>query len=338
MTLDHIHGYLVRPNSSAGGTSTVRGITVPLSGPLYHEMTRIFSGADAECKIDIIFAPDTRGQQNNAAHDRIVQYARNPSEQSGRAIAEMLQQATPGGAGIGLLFLLKGQDLNKQDVLVVSRFPAEGGIIAHETSQSMTVDFVERVFRKRSTGYKSVLFKTSSLSTGFQVGRAIDRQANAKVEIAKYWIGDFLSCELNLQGPLGSRRLGIAISEAVKNADDPDIKREIFAVATTIRNQDGRTDSGNNHLRRSGASDAAIHAIVSEMPNSDAMNEVFPFETNEFDQHVRYRIVELDNGALLAANHAEFGEVFEMQEFPNENRHRFSTSGTILKERYRKLK
>ena len=81
-----------------------------------------------------------------------------------------------------------------------------------------------------------------------------------------------------------------------------------------------------------------IDAIVNEMPNPEAMNEIFPFETDEFDQHVRYRMVELDNGAILTANHADFNEIFDMQQFPNENIHQFTTSGEIISQRYRRLK
>ena len=168
MALQHVHSYLIRPSGAAPGLGTVRGMTVPLSGPLYQELSRVFFGSDAECRIDIIFEPTTSGQQTNAAYDLIVQYVQAPSEQSGRLLAEKLQSATPTGAGLGLLFLLMGTDRSDEDILVISRFPAEGGIIANETSQSMTVDFVERVFRKRSNAYKSVLFKTQSLSACYR--------------------------------------------------------------------------------------------------------------------------------------------------------------------------
>ena len=338
MQLEQIHSFLVRPEKAATGTGTVRDVQVGTSDPLNQELTRIFIGSDAECRTDIVFAPDIDGQQKNAAHDCILGYARHPSDSTGRAVAERLQKVTPTSAGYGLLFLFKGKDSDGQEVLVLSRVPAEAGMVARETSQIMTVDFIERVFRKRSTAYKSALFKTFSLSAGFHLGRAVDRQTHAKVELAQYWINDFLECKLNLQGPLGSRRLGIGMAEAVKNTDDPETKQELFAVTVTMRNQDGKTQSARNLLRGIGASDDVIHAIADEMPNLTAMDEVFTFQVNEFDRHIRFRIVELDNGAMLIANYADFPEVYEVERLASGNRLRFSTSGTIIKEQYRKSK
>lgn len=285
-----------------------------------------------------MFAPDNDGQQKNAAHDCILGYAQNPSDSTGRAVAERLQKVTPTSAGYGLLFLFKGKDTDGQDVLVLSRVPAEAGMVARETSQIMTVDFIERVFRKRSTAYKSAFFKTQSLSAGFHLGRAADRQTNAKVELAQYWINDFLECKLNLQGPLGSRRLGIGIAEAVKNTDDSETKQELFAITVTMRNQEGKIQSARNLFRGVAASDNAIQAIANELTNPAAMDEVFPFQVSEFDRHIGFRIVELDNGAMLIANYANFPEVYEVERLPADNRLRFTTSGTIVKEQYRKSK
>jgi hypothetical protein len=53
-------------------------------------------------------------------------------------------------SGLGLLFLIRGKERNKSK-LVISGFPADNGILAEEQSNSLTVQFVERIFMKNAT-------------------------------------------------------------------------------------------------------------------------------------------------------------------------------------------
>lgn len=69
------------------------------------------------------------------------------------------------------------------------------------------------------------------------------------------------------------------------------------------------------------------------------MDEVFQFDTEEFQLHAPYRHVELDNGAVLIAEEVNFGDVFQRQELNDaERRVRFVTEGRVVDEKLRKLK
>ena len=68
------------------------------------------------------------------------------------------------------------------------------------------------------------------------------------------------------------------------------------------------------------------------------MNDTFTFDSDEFDKHIRYRSVELDNGAIMTADDKEFSNVFREEPLGDTNRSRYTTEGTILAQRFRKTK
>jgi hypothetical protein len=69
------------------------------------------------------------------------------------------------------------------------------------------------------------------------------------------------------------------------------------------------------------------------------MEEVFEFDRAEFERHAPYRAVELDNGGMLIAEDARFGEVFR-EEVLNvaESRVRYVTEGRVVDERLRRTR
>ena len=336
--LEHIHSFLVHPGRNEKRQPAIRGTSVPRSGKLHGLLYGLFQRASTECNIEIVFVPDQQGRQNNELRDLLVKYTRNPNLASGKLIAERLQRVTTNRSGLGLLFLLKGTYNDGRHALVISRFPASQGITATESAQSLAVEFIEQVFMKSAKAYKSAFFQTEHLDAGFQEGRAIDRQSVGTDELSDYWIKDFLVSQMRTTGPAGTRRLAEAVRGAVRAADDPDLKQELVATATLLRGQAGRTQSTAAFLGNLGISETSTEAIREHFAKPDLMNDTFTFDSEEFDKHIRYRTVELDNGAIMTADDKEFSNVFHEEQLGDSNRSRYTTEGTILYQVFRKTK
>jgi hypothetical protein len=255
---------------------------------------------------------------------------------AGRALAERLQQVTTRRSGLGLLFLIKGGQA-EDERLVVSRFPADQGVIAEEQGSGLSVEFVERVFLKSAHAYKSVMYVAETLDHGFWQGVAVDRQASRMRELSNYWIGDFLDSELLTTGPAGTKRLATAIRKAVQQSDELAVRQELVAATQLLRNRQGHRFSARQIIAELGVSQAGLEAIEAVIPRPELMDEIFQFDRQEFDRHVLYRSVQLDNGGLLTAEQERFADVFQ-EELLNasEGTRRYVTEGRIVDERIRK--
>jgi hypothetical protein len=326
---------LVHPNKGRAFTH-IGGTKVALGGKLFRLLDNIFSNSESEMNIDIAFNLSAEGTQQNPCRDLIVAYAGSPTINNGRRIAERLATVTDQRSGIGLLFLIAGQE-GRNHKLVISRFPTDTAILAEEKRTSLTVEFLERVFMKSANSYKAVAYQDTSFGTGsFWVGRAIDKQINSPyAELSNYWIGDFLDSGEQVTAAAGTRRLAMAVREAARNADDIGVKSEIVAAATLAGGFKGRRISVLEFARQLGLSAAATQAIVNELRGAGVADEHFRFDTEEFKSHIGYRSVELSNGGMLTAETDEFEKVFHKEE-AGRGRVRFSTEGKIVNEKLRK--
>jgi hypothetical protein len=337
MNLKVCHSFLVQPGKSLEEQPVISGTAVPNSGSLYRMLSELFARAPNECDIEVVFRPDENGQQQNACRDLLEKYARSPSVTAGRAIAERLQGVTTHRSGLGLLFLMAGSDARKRDTLVISRFPTEQGVVAQEQADHLDIEFIERVFMKNAKAYKSAIYATDSLEAGFIEGRATDRQLSRRNDLSEYWIGEFLTSELRTTGPAGTRRLAEALRDAVRNTNDPGIKQELVSAAHLMKGQNGSTRSAKTIMQRLGISEEATAMLVKAYPRPELINESFTFDTMEFERHILYQAVELDNGATLMAEAAHFPDIFHTESFA-EGRTRYTTEGTIVDQRFRKTK
>jgi hypothetical protein len=80
--------------------------------------------------------------------------------------------------------------------------------------------------------------------------------------------------------------------------------------------------------------------IKERFPKAKSFDETFTFVPDEFTKFVNMRTIELDNGALLTAPTDRFDQVFAREAVagPNNDIVRFSTEGSIIDQRYRKVK
>ena len=258
MNISAIHSFLVQAAKRLDPQPTASGTRVPMRGQLFNMLQALCDRAPIECDVEIVFRPNEEGAADNDCRTCLEAYVRNPSLEYGRVIAERLQRVTTKRSGLGLLFLVKAEIAADSHVLVISRFPAEQGVVAQEDADRLDVEFIERVFMKNAKAYKSVIYKTTSLTAGFEEGRAVDRQLSGPRELSMYWTGDFLASDLRTTGPLGSKRLAEALRAAVNHTTDPVVKRELVSATQLLRNQDGKTRSARVFLDRLGVTDQGV--------------------------------------------------------------------------------
>jgi hypothetical protein len=337
LAVEHIHSYLVHPGRGAQNPPQIRGTKVPLEGKLFRLLDNIYRESDVECDIDIAFN-HTAGAQQNDCRDLVVNYLRGPTLARGRHIAKRLQRVTDYRSGLGLLFLIAGKEGHEHKV-IISRFPTDTAILAEEGARELTVQFLERVFMKSASAYKAAAYQDSSFQAGFWLGKAVDRQIGGRiVELSEYWIFDFLASNFQVTPAAGTRRLGAALRNATRKAD-LSVKREIVAAVTLARALRGRNTSITEFEAHFGLSDEAREAINREVKPPALVEQRFRFDPEEFDEQVGYRYLELDNGALMTAQSAEFDQVFH-QEVLDEEEHevRISTRGKVVTEKLGKSK
>ncbi len=336
MPIVQIHSFLVHPAKNEEDRPAIRGARVPLHGKVFNMLSDLYEIAHRECDIEIIFRPSASGAMSNPARDLVVKYVDTHNLQNGRAIAEHLQSVTTHRSGLGLLFLVAGQERNQKQLLI-ARFPADQGVIAQERQTTLDLEFIERVFMKSAKAYKSVIYAGTSLSANFWDGKAVDKQINEIRELSNYWISAFLNSELRTTGPAGTKRLAVAIRETIRSTMDSEIRSSLLSASNLLPGHHGHRVSPSALLLGLGLSTAALDAIRAAFARPELFQETFQFDKDEFAKHIFYRSVELDNGAFLIGENNSFNTIFHAERLgKNDGTIRYSTEGKVVGEELRK--
>jgi hypothetical protein len=277
-----------------------------------------------------------RGEQINPTRDLILRYIQHPAIDRGRNIGNLLRDVTTNKSGLGLLFLILGEE-NDQRKFVISRFPADVGILAEAQAGGLRVDFLERIFMKNVKSYKAALYRGNSFERDFWNGGVTDKQVNATdQQIAYYWIREFLASDFLTTARAGTKRIARAIRHASTEAQDKGVKHELVAFARFIQGMDGQRFSINQLFRRFNLSQHAREQITGLLPSEALANDVFTIDVEEFQKHASFASVELDSGALMIAPSDQFDDIFERAVVSQEEQIvRFETEGKIVDEKIR---
>jgi hypothetical protein len=338
MSITRIHSFLVHPSKNEETQPPISGVEVPHTGRLFEMLSSLDSGAESECDIDITFRPQEEGIQQNDCRDLLLHYLGKPTLQVGIDIATRLQKLTTKRSGLGLLFLIVGKNQHGHRLLL-SRFPAESGVMAEEKGKTLDVTFVEKVFMKSAKAYKSVLFRCPTLASGFWKGIAVDRQMDDQRGAADYWIRGFLESELTNTAAAGTKRMAQAIQKAIRSSADPVVRQELMSAAQILRGRQGKTASAAKIVRDMSLSADAEEAIKTNFPRPELYSATFKFDLDEYDSLLMFRSVELDNGAMLIAENSSFDSIFHTEQIGHGNtKRRYTTEGSIVSEKLKKTR
>lgn len=329
MTTFKAHTCLIHPGRNVSSVVPISGKELSGEGALLELLGKIFHASPEERDFEVTFRKSEDGQQKNAVRDLIVAYQTSPSLVSALQVAERLQKATDRRSGTGLLFLMTGQHSTKKRT-VLSRFPANEGILAQSGESGFDVEFLEQVFIRQLSAYKALRLDDDDPINSYWSGFATDRQAGAAPEnMSNYWLDAFLQADFSETPKAGTLRLADALKRAVKETTISSIKDEIAsAVSLAPTALNGSATSIELFCDHFGLSDAARGTIISKLKKPSLASKVFSFDSAEFKRVVPYRSVELDSGAILKAPASEFSKIFSVEQ-SGEGRTRYSTEGKI---------
>ncbi|MEI9913237.1 MAG: hypothetical protein WDO71_28485 [Bacteroidota bacterium] len=325
----------MNPEKGIEEQTPIKGTAIEKSGKMYKMLQDIFYEAPNECKFDIAFQPNEKGEQKNECRDLIIKYTKSGRFQTGKLIASRLQNITTKRSGLGLFFLILGNKGGTRR-LVISRFPADNGILAEEIKATLSVQFVERIFMKSAKAYKSACYEGSSYDGEFWAGKAIDKQIESDLTISDYWIKEFLLSDFATAGGRGTRRLATAFRDAINKSKSIEVKEDITSALKLAKNFNGKVLSPASFAQRLGLSNESQNALKAEM-NETLFNEQFTLLTEELNKLIAFKTIELDNGAYLSAETKTFDSVFQRTQ-AKKGETTFSTTGKIADERVRKQK
>src|SRR5581483_8000584 len=330
LSIQHIHTFLVRPAKGGHEKLDIKGTSVPLSGGMFNLLNNIYMKSQEECDIDISFRPASDGQQQNDCRDLVIRHLKQPTLETGRLLAERLSYRTDNRSGLGLLFLIVGKEGDDHRI-VISRFPTDNAILVDDETADFTVQFLERVFMKNKSSYKAVLYQDQSLQGGFWTGRAVDKQLNSSSgHLSAYWITEFLASQFATTPAAGSRRLAMALLNAISRSP-LDVKQELIAAATLASGLAGSPTSITAFMDQYNLSESAKQAITGGLQNPATAQEQFIFDVSEFRKYVAFKSVELDNGVTITANYEKFASVIKSHNL-DDGRMEYSTTGTVVNE------
>lgn len=336
MKISSIYSYLVYPSKNEEEQPVIGGAKIPLSGSLFKMLNDVFIKADEECHIPICFVPEN-GEQKNKCLTEITDFISNRNMDNGRRFAERLQSVTTTKSGLGLLFLILAEE-NTEYKFLISRFPADQGVIAEQNSKQLKVEFIEKVFLKSSLAYKAVIYRGKALPSDFWTGNAVDKQINyGSRDLARYWIYDFLLSDFKTTSKAGTKRLAVALKDALNTTKDINVKEEISAAALLSSNFKGNISISEFCINYN-LSEETINSVTKNIPES-LLNDVFEFDKEEFSEYISFKSLELNNGAILTASFEKFDSCFTRQttsDIPGE--YIFSTRGKVIDEKIKKAK
>jgi len=332
MQLAHLLSYLISPGKNLEDRPPVQGTDLPFQGSLYSMLNNVFVNSDRECRTPIRFTIGIDGKQSNPVRTEILRFIANPNVKTGKLLAHRLRDVTTNKSGLGLMFILLGHN-KRENKIVISRFPADQGVVAEARKENLDVQFVERVFMKNSASYKAVLYRGASCDADFWSGYAVDKQLD---QMANYWIREFLKSDFLTTSKEGSRIFARALRGASVSVDDIGSKQEIVAVSTLIKGLANKVISVKEIIDRFNLSEQAAKAILSNLPHTKMADATFQFDPVEFAKHASFASVTLDNGSIMLAPPEQFNECFKREAINQETReYRFTTVGQIVDERIR---
>ena len=331
MSINAISSFLVYPGKNDVNPRDALGTQLKLTGSLFRKLREIFERSEKECTIPIRFSMGLDRSQNNPVRSLIHEYLVHPTLENGLVLANGLRDVTTKKPGLGLFFIMSGVE-NKHYKIVLSRFPAEEGILAEEVKDELKIQYIERIFMKNAATYKAALYEGSSFENDFWDGHVVDRQLD---EPANYWINSFLMSEYLTTSKFGTQRIAKVLKEVTSGAISLPVKQEIVAAIILAKGQFGKSISIPKFIDQLGLSKSAQTAIIRLLPKN-VIDDTFILDEEEFLKISPLSRVELDTGGILIAPSERYDECITRQLIdPVGGQYKFTAVGKIIDEKLR---
>jgi len=310
----------------------IRSFEISNTDQMWSKLEEVLRNIDKTCEIDMKFISDGTKQENETRNE-IINMLKEKSLDKGLPLIERLSKNTDKSCKIGLVFFVLGKN-DKNDFILIARYPSEEGIVLKQTNQ---VEVVKDVFLKNSHRYKLAFFEDESLQGGFWKGKAVDKQindsSNSKL-ISDYWIKDFLNCELELTETQGNKLLGKALRKVLNDETTSETDKDIInSIANSAKLLNGKSKSISSFLKDFSISDDNRNRIINALPSKAIAEQVFKFNSEIITGEYNLKALYLDNGAIVMAPADSFDKVFTKETVDSETGEvSISTEGIIQKQ------
>ncbi|SDH03927.1 hypothetical protein [Propionivibrio dicarboxylicus] len=333
MALELLYSFLTYPKKEEAPT----GVDIPLDDSKLCLMLRgIFDNANKDCNVPILFTSEGT-KQKNIVMDEVLTLLSAPSLEVAQPLATRLQCVTNGTSGMGLMFICIGKGHSGKKQIVMSRFPADEGIVAERGEDKLSVQFVDQVFLKSSHAYKAVTYTWSGIAGDLWNGHAVDKQINHGTKsIADYWIVDFLQSDFATSPALGTKRLANALKNAMKAASDQQTKAEIASATQLARNLSSKALSIAGFCDEFHFSEKTKKTVLDNVDPARLIQEKFKFDSSEFSKVIAFKQVELDSGAVVSAPADKFSQCFTVGDEGDQKT--YTAKGRVIDQRLKSTK
>jgi hypothetical protein len=304
---------------------------------IYAQMMKIANNVKTECDLNIIFKSDEE-KQKNIVRNMIIDIMAKKDIVSVLPLIERLSQFTDNKSKSGLVFILLGT-IEDKNYFLISRYPAEEGIIFNKGKGKIDVEILDEVFLKNSHRYKLAFFEGKSLAGEFWKGLAIDKQINEAStsirETSEYWLGDFLQCSLEMTNKRGSTLFAKSLRVVLGDDISEKSKEDVVKMTLGLNKYNKKKISINKILEENQVEKDLAEKIISKLPNKEVAEKVFQFSLNDFSSIFNLRVKYLDTGAILVAPNERFGEIFTQINLQEKGLVRYTTEGVTTNETVR---
>lgn len=217
-------------------------------------------------------------------------------------------------SGPCLLFVTTATVVEKRRI-VFSRFPADEGMTASLNGGNLEIEYIDTLFVKDPTTFKSAVFEFDEVPTACWTGFAVDKQINHQsYDLSKYWVHKFLSCKYFTTSMLGSKRLFEALKTVVNTTESDDVRTYVLSLIPLLAGFNGQNISIQSLLETLHAGDNVVTEVKNALSDSLLMNEIFAFDYSFKAMTFGSKSIRFDTGGILSAPVDKFDECFERVE------------------------
>jgi hypothetical protein len=305
------------------------GTEINLQGSLFEMLQKIYNSALEECNIPISFISN---EQENEIRKDLIKMISVKDLESSKLIAKRLSIVTTNKSGVSLLFFIFAENGSDKRILI-SRLPALNGITSNINHNNLSINYFDEVFIKNPDSYKAVIYTGQSLESDFWEGRAVDKQVDASVKVlSDYWIKDFLLSTYKMTSKRGTFLLAKCLKETINQEEKIKIKQELISSLALAQNLDKKTISIEKYAEKLSLSSEAKDSLTSYFKTDAEFTKMeFIFDKEEFIKITGYKLIYLDNGAIVSGLGNKFDNIWKKE--ISENVITFSTSGKIVDEK-----
>lgn len=316
-------------------SNSITSIELLNTDPVFQTLQKIYSTIKKDADLNIIFN-STGPEQNNEVRNQLINILTERNKESGFELALRLSKMTDKKSKCGLFFIIIGKNEETKNIVLI-RFPAEEAMILNKTETKVEIQELKEVFLKNSHRYKLAFFEGNTIKGSLWNGLAIDKQINDSYtdmrEISKYWINDFLDCQLVITSRKGSTMFAKSLRTILNSTDDEQLKDDIIATSMAAKTINDKNTSISSFINSLSIKQSSKDTIIKTLGNRAIAETVFKFNVEDFSKIFNLKVRYLDSGAIIMAPADEFDKDFSPELIDStKNKYRYTTEGITQKE------